>query len=149
VIAAVTPGRADPPGRPLGGQGTKTGGSLTPPLNQRRALSAWGARHKAPRLLVELSACKSSVWRDLRAKTSRTPVDRPPFLTDNLAFSNRANHRGSSRPPSRPQPFTPATGDDHQGTKARSRSRYRISGRAGMSSGAMRTSNSSLRFARS
>ena len=52
-----------------------------------------------------LSACKSSVWIDLRKQPSRTPVHRASVSTDNLAFPNCANHRSLSRPPSRRQPF--------------------------------------------
>jgi hypothetical protein len=63
------------------------------------------ARHRTPRLLLSLSACKSSVWRDLLHLASRTPLRRPSASTDNLAFQNCANHRSLSRPPSRRQPF--------------------------------------------
>jgi hypothetical protein len=103
-------GVSNPPGRPRDGSRRRTGGLLTPPLHQRRVLSASGARQRAPRSLLELSACKSSQCRDLREKTSRTLLHRRSLSTDSLAFSNRANHRGSSRPPSRRQPFTNAFG---------------------------------------
>ena len=42
------------------------------------------------------------------------------FSTDSLAFSNRANHRGSSRPPSRRQPFALTAGRPRRNRSLRS-----------------------------
>lgn len=69
---------------------------------------------QTPRVLLSLSACKSSVWRDLRHQASRTPVHRPSASTDNLAFQNWANHRSWSRPPSRRQPFRSTSRDQSE-----------------------------------
>jgi hypothetical protein len=98
-------GVSNPPGRPRDGSGLKAGGLLTPPLNHRHCLSATGARQRTPRSLWDFSGYKSSPLRDLREKTSWAPPQRRAFSSDSLAFPNRANHRGSSRPPSRRQPF--------------------------------------------
>jgi hypothetical protein len=98
-FATSTPGREPPSGTPSGRQETKAGGLLCTPLNQRDGVSSFGARHRAPRLLLEFSACKSSAWRDLQEKTSRTPLPRRSFSTDSLAFPSRANHRHLLRPP--------------------------------------------------
>jgi len=45
-----------------------------------------------------------------RLATEDLTDHRRPFSTDNLAFSNHANHRGSSRLPSRRQPFALTAG---------------------------------------
>ena len=63
------------------------------------------SRHRTPRSVCYFSACNSSVWRDLRQQPSRAPVHPPPVSSHNLAFPNCGNHRSSSRPPSRRQPF--------------------------------------------
>ena len=44
-------GVSNPPGRPRDGSRRRTGGLLTPPLYQRRRLSAFPARRRTPRLL--------------------------------------------------------------------------------------------------
>ena len=60
---------------------------------------------QAPFQVGTLTTGCGTVWRDLRQQPSRTPVNRASASTDNLAFPNCANHRGSSRLPSRRQPF--------------------------------------------
>ena len=104
-IATLTTGREQPSGQGSGSRPCRNRGVLTPPLHQWRGLSVFRARHRTPRWPFYFSACKSSVWRDLPKEPSRTLVHRPSVSTDNLAFSSRANHGGSSRLPSRRQPF--------------------------------------------
>ena len=103
AVCGTGTGVSNPPGRPRDGRGRKTGGLLTPRSISDVGYVCFRARHRTPCLLLFLSACKSSVWRDLRHQASRTPVHRPSASTDNLALQNCANHRSSSRPPSRRQ----------------------------------------------
>jgi hypothetical protein len=92
------------------------------------------ARHRTPRLLFYLSACKSSVRRELREKPSGTPVHRPSVSTDNLAFPHCANHRSLSRPPRGVSSLRVGLGT-HEGKESSDRRHQRPSARAGMSLG--------------
>ena len=104
-IATLTPGREQPSGPASGQDRPQNRGVAHAPAPSVTPAKWFRARHRTPRLLIYLSACKSSVWRDLREKPTRTPVHQPSVSTDDLAFPNCANHRSLSRLPSRRQPF--------------------------------------------
>jgi hypothetical protein len=111
-IAAPTPGREQLPEQGRGRYPVKTGGLLTPPLTgagcERRV--AAGTKRRPLR-----GCCYSSksltVWcMRLRERSSRSR--RSSFNGTQTTFQDHANHRRSSRPPSRRQPFPDLRVDD-------------------------------------
>ena len=99
-------GREQPSGAASGRQRPKSRGvahAPAPSLTPAKCVSC--AAQNAALVVLPLSFATRRCGKTCERSPSGTLVHRPSVSTDNLAFPNSANHRSSSRPPSRRQPF--------------------------------------------